>query len=53
MKNLCAMYTIKILKQLLNQGSVLQKVHRVNEFNQKVWSKNYIDVNPDCKYTKK
>ena len=36
---------IKVLKQALNHGSALKKVHRVIQFNQKDWLKPYIDVN--------
>ena len=36
---------IKVLKQALNYGLVLKKVHRVIQFNQKNWLKPYIDMN--------
>ena len=36
---------IKVLKQALNRGLVLKKVHRVIQFNQKNWLKPYIDIN--------
>ena len=36
---------IKNLKQTLNHGLVLKKVHRVNMFNQIVWLKSYININ--------
>ena len=36
---------IKVLKQALNHGLVLKKVHRVIQFNQKKWLKPYIDMN--------
>ena len=36
------------LKQALNHGLILKKVHRVIKFNQKAWLKPYIDI-----YTKK
>ena len=36
---------ISILKQTLNHGLKLKKVHRVIEFNQKAWLKKYIDMN--------
>ena len=36
---------IKVLKQALNYGLVLKKVHRVIQFNQKDWLKPYIDMN--------
>ena len=35
----------KALKQALNHESVLEKVHRVIQFNQKDWLKPYIDMN--------
>ena len=36
---------IKSLKQALNQGLKLKKIHRIIEFNQKAWLKPYIDMN--------
>ena len=36
---------IKVLKQALNHGLVLKKVHRVIQFNKKDWLKPYIDLN--------
>ena len=36
---------IKVLKQALNHGLVLKKVHRVIQFSQKDWLKPYIDMN--------
>ena len=36
---------IKALKQALNHGLVLKKVHRVIEFKQEAWLKPYIDMN--------
>ena len=41
---------IRTLKQALNHGLKLKKVHRVTQFNQKRWSKTYIDMN--TKYRK-
>ena len=35
---------IRALKQALNHGLVLRKVHRVIQFNQKDWLKPYIDM---------
>ena len=36
---------IRALKQALNYGLVLRKVHRVIKFNQEAWLKPYIDMN--------
>ena len=36
---------IKNLKQTLSRGLDLKKVHRVVKFNQKLWAKQYIDMN--------
>ena len=36
---------IKSLKQALNHGLKLKKIHRIIEFNQKAWLKPYIDIN--------
>ena len=36
---------IRALKQALNHGLKLKKVHRVIQFNQKSWLKPYIDMN--------
>ena len=36
---------VKVLKQALNHGLVWKKVHWVIQFNQKDWSKPYIDMN--------
>ena len=36
---------MRILKQAMNHGLVLKKVHRVVQFNQKAWLKPYIDMN--------
>ena len=41
---------IRALKQALNHGLKLKKVRRVIQFNQKAWSKTYIDMN--TKYRK-
>ena len=40
---------IKVLKQALNHGLVLKKVHRVIQFNQKKWLKPYIDMNTNLR----
>ena len=36
---------IRVLKEALNYGLSLKKVHRVIRFNQKAWLKPYIDMN--------
>ena len=36
---------IRALKQALNCGLILNKIHRVIEFNQEAWLKPYIDMN--------
>ena len=36
---------IRHLKQALNHGLILEKVHRVIKFNQNAWLKPYIDMN--------
>ena len=38
---------IKMLKQALDHGLKLKKVHRVIEFEQEAWLKKYIDFNTD------
>ena len=37
------------LKQALNHGLVLKKVHKVIKFNQNAWLKPYIDTNTDLR----
>ena len=36
---------VKLLKQALNHGLILKKVHRVIQFNQKAWLEGYINKN--------
>ena len=38
---------IKSLKQALNHGIKLKKIHRIIEFNQEAWLKPYIDMNTE------
>ena len=40
---------INVLKQALDHGLKLRKVHRVIEFDQEVWLKEYIDVNTELR----
>ena len=44
---------IRVFKQAINHGLVLKKVHRVIQFNQKVWLKPYIDMNTKLRTSKK
>ena len=45
-KKKCVLH-ILALKQALNHGLVLKKIHRVIEFEQKAWLKPYIKMNND------
>ena len=36
---------MRALKQALNHGLMLKKVHRVIQFNQEAWLKLYVDMN--------
>ena len=36
---------IRSLKQTLDHGLILKKVHKVIQFNQDAWLKEYIDMN--------
>ena len=38
---------IRALKQALDHGLILKKVHRVIEFRQEAWLKPYIDMNTE------
>ena len=40
---------INVLKQVLNHGLKLKKIHRVIEFNKKEWLKPYIDMNTELR----
>ena len=40
---------IRSLKQALNRGLKLKKVHRIIEFNQEAWLKPYIDMNTELR----
>ena len=40
---------IRSLKQALNHGLILKKFHRVIQFNQKAWLKEYIDINTELR----
>ena len=40
---------IRSLKQALNHGLKLKKVHRISEFNQEAWLKTYIDMNTESR----
>ena len=40
---------IKSLKQALNHGLKLKRVHRIIEVNQKAWLKPYIDMNTELR----
>ena len=40
---------IRDLKQALNHGLILKKVHTVIQFNQKAWLKEYIDMSTELR----
>ena len=40
---------IRVLKQAINDGLELTKVHRIIEFDQEAWLKPYIDMNTDLR----
>ena len=46
-KLVCNLYVVHIrnLKQALDYGLILKKVHKVIQFNQEAWLKDYIDLN--------
>ena len=37
------------MKQALNHGLIFKKVHRVIQFNQETWLKEYIDMNTELR----
>ena len=47
-KKKCVVH-ISILKQALDHGLKLKKVHKVIEFNQEAWLKKYIDINTELR----
>ena len=44
---------IRNVKQALNQGLVLKKVHRVIKFNQNAWLKSYVDMDANLRKKEK
>ena len=44
---------INSLRQALNHGLILKKVHRVIKFNQSAWLKEYIDMNTEYRMNAK
>ena len=44
---------ISSLKQALNHGLILKKVHRVIKFNQSAWLKEYIGMNTEYRMNAK
>ena len=44
---------IRNLKQEINYGLVLKKLHRDIKFNQNAWLEPYIDINTDLRKKKK
>ena len=43
---------IRSLKQVLNNGLILKRVHRVIQFNQEAWLKEYTDMNTELRKNK-
>ena len=39
------MLCTRALKQALNHGLVLKKIHKIIKFNQEAWLKPHIDIN--------
>ena len=55
-KLVCSLYDkenyvihIRALKQALNNGLILKKIHRIIQFNQKAWLKSYIKMNTELR----
>ena len=44
---------LKSLKQALNHGLKLKKIHRIIEFNQEAWLKPYIETNTELRKLEK
>ena len=44
---------LKSLKQALNHGLKLKKIHRIIEFNQEAWFKPYIETNTELRKLEK
>ena len=42
-------FHIRSLKQTLNHGLILKEVHKVIQFNQEAWLKEYIDMNTELR----
>ena len=40
---------IRNLKQAVNYGLILKKVHRMIQFSQKAWRKPYVDMNTNLR----
>ena len=40
---------LRVLKQALDHGKILKKFHRVIQFNQEAWLKEYIDMNTELR----
>ena len=36
---------LRALKQALNHGSILKKIHRVVDFDERAWLKPYVEMN--------
>ena len=47
-KNNCIVH-IRSLKQALDHGLILKKVHRAIQFDQEAWLKEYIDINTELR----